>query len=93
MTRSLYAIPATLCLAATVVTAQAPAGDKPASNPPATQQPAGQPPAGQQPSPGQAHDLFTVVAATIVDGGWEQDHVRRLRQAGYVNRNVGSREC
>ena len=50
MTRSLYAIPATLCLAAAVVTAQAPAGDKPASNPPATQQPAGQPPAGQQPS-------------------------------------------
>ncbi len=39
MTRSLYAIPATLCLAAAVVTAQAPAGDKPASNPPATQQP------------------------------------------------------
>ena len=53
MTRSLYAIPATLCLAAAVVTAQAPAGDKPASNPPATQQPAGQPPAGQQPSAGR----------------------------------------
>ena len=53
MTRSLYAIPATLCLAAAVVTAQAPAGDKPASNPPATQQPAGQPPAGQQPSTGR----------------------------------------
>ncbi len=53
MTRSLYAIPATLCLAAAVVTAQAPAGDKPASNPPATQQPAGQPPAGQQPSSGK----------------------------------------
>ena len=45
MTRSLHAIPATLCLAAAVVTAQAPAGDKPASNPPATQQPAAQPPA------------------------------------------------
>ena len=53
MTRLLYAIPATLCLAAAVVTAQAPAGDKPASNPPATQQPAGQPPAGQQPSTGK----------------------------------------
>ena len=53
MNRSLYAIPATLCLAAAVVTAQAPAGDKPASNPPATQQPAGQPPAGQQPSTGK----------------------------------------
>ncbi len=53
MTRSLYAIPATLCLVAAVVTAQAPAGDKPASNPPATQQPAGQPPAGQQPSTGR----------------------------------------
>lgn len=53
MTRSLYAIPATLCLAAAIVTAQAPAGDKPASSPPATQQPAGQPPAGQSPSPGR----------------------------------------
>jgi hypothetical protein len=31
MTHSLYAIPATLCLAAAVVTAQAPSGDKPAS--------------------------------------------------------------
>ena len=50
MIRSLHVIPATLYLAAAVVTAQAPAGDKPASNPPATQQPAGQPPAGQQPS-------------------------------------------
>jgi hypothetical protein len=53
MTRSLYAIPATLCLAAAVVMAQAPAGDKPASNPPANQQPAGQPPAGQEPSTGR----------------------------------------
>ena len=51
MTRSLYAIPATLCLAAAVVTAQAPAGDKPASSPPATQQIEAQPPAGQPPSP------------------------------------------
>ena len=50
MTRSLYVIPATLCLAAAVVTAQAPAGDK---SPPATQQPAGQPPAGQPPSTGR----------------------------------------
>ena len=54
MTRSLYAIPATLCLAAGIVTAQAPAGDKPASNPPATQQPPKQPPAGQQPSTGRS---------------------------------------
>jgi pilus assembly protein FimV len=53
MTQSLYAIPATLCLAAAVVTAQAPAGDKPASYPPAAQQPAAQPTAGQQPSTGR----------------------------------------
>ena len=33
MTRSLYAIPATLCLAAAVVAAQAPAADKPARKP------------------------------------------------------------
>ena len=43
MTRSLYAVPAMLCLAAAVVTAQAPAGEKPA-NPPAEQ------PAAQQPT-------------------------------------------
>ena len=53
MIRSLFAIPVTVCLAAAVVTSQAPAGDKPASNPPATQEPAGQPPAGQQPSTGR----------------------------------------
>ena len=43
MTRSLYAVPAMLCLAAAVVTAQAPAQDRPA-NPPAEQ------PAAQQPT-------------------------------------------
>jgi hypothetical protein len=53
MNRSLYGIPATVCLAAAVVTAQAPAVDKPAANPPATQQPAGQPPARQQPPTGK----------------------------------------
>jgi hypothetical protein len=37
MTRSLYVIPATLCLAAAVVAAQAPAADKRPGNPPATQ--------------------------------------------------------
>jgi hypothetical protein len=37
MTRSLYAMPATLCLAASVVMAQAPAVDKPAGNPSAAQ--------------------------------------------------------
>lgn len=41
MTRSLYAVPAMLCLAAAVVTAQAPAADRPA-NPPAGQEPATQ---------------------------------------------------
>jgi hypothetical protein len=45
MIRSLYAIPAMLCVTAVVVTAQAPAGDKPAGNPPAAQQPAAQEPA------------------------------------------------
>jgi hypothetical protein len=41
MTRSLYAVPAMLCLAAALVTAQAPAADRPAQAPdkPAAQQP------------------------------------------------------
>ena len=55
MPRLLYAIPATLCLAAAVVTAQAPAGEKPASNP-ATQQP---PP--QQPSSTMTGNKITYV--------------------------------
>ena len=38
MTRSLYAIPATFCLAAAVVTAQAPAGDRPTTSPASSQQ-------------------------------------------------------
>ena len=50
MTRSLYAVPAVLCLAAAVVTAQAPAADKPANDPPATQQPAAQQPTTPKPA-------------------------------------------
>ena len=49
MKRSLYTVPAMLCLAAAVVMAQAPAADKPA-NPPATQQPAAQQPPAPKPS-------------------------------------------
>ena len=40
MNRSLFTIPAMVCLAAALVTAQAPAGDKPAPERPAAQQPA-----------------------------------------------------
>jgi hypothetical protein len=47
MKRSLYAVPAMLCLAAAIVTAQ----DKPAGNPPATQQPAAQQPAPRPSTP------------------------------------------
>ena len=55
MTRVLYAMPAAFCLAAAVVTAQTPAGEKPAGTPPATQQPTGgqKPTGGQQPTEGQ----------------------------------------
>jgi hypothetical protein len=44
MNRSVYTLPAMLCLAAAVVTAQAPAGEKPAA-------PAAEQPAAQQPTP------------------------------------------
>jgi hypothetical protein len=50
MTRSFYAIPAMICLAAATVLAQAPAGDRPTSNPPATQQPTTQKPATSEPA-------------------------------------------
>ena len=51
MIRSLYAIPAMLCVTAVMVTAQAPAGEKPANNPPAAEQPtAQQPPAAPRPT-------------------------------------------
>jgi hypothetical protein len=44
MIRSLYALPAMLCVTAVIVTAQAPAGDKPAGNP-TTPAPSAQAPA------------------------------------------------
>jgi len=47
MNRSLYAVPAMFCLAAAVVTAQAPA-ERP--NPPAAEQPAAQQPAAPRPA-------------------------------------------
>ena len=40
MKRTLYAVPAMLCLTAAITMAQAPAGDKPAPEKPAAQQPA-----------------------------------------------------
>ncbi len=40
MNRSLYALPAVLCLTAAIVTAQAPAGEKPAGDQPRAQEPA-----------------------------------------------------
>ena len=50
MRRSFYAIPAVLCLAAAVVTAQAPAQDRPADNAPAAEQPAAQQPTTPRPT-------------------------------------------
>lgn len=50
MTRSFYAIPAVLCLATAVMTAQAPAQDRPAGNTPAAEQPAAQQPTTPRPS-------------------------------------------
>jgi hypothetical protein len=50
MTRSFYAIPAIFCLAAAVVTAQAPAQDRPAANAPAAEQPAAQQPTTPKPT-------------------------------------------
>ena len=49
MKRSFYAVPAVFCMAAAVVTAQAPTADRPANNPPATQQPETARPATPQP--------------------------------------------
>jgi hypothetical protein len=48
MIRSLYAAPAMFCLAAAIVTAQAPAPDRP--NPPAAEQPAAQQPTTPRPA-------------------------------------------
>src|SRR5688572_18806469 len=95
MIRSLYAVPATLCLAAAVVTAQAPAGDKPAGNPPATQQPAGQPPAGQQPSTqkpttpsssstmsGDKVTYTGCIKAGTTEGTWVLENAEAAQKAG-----------
>jgi hypothetical protein len=66
MIHRLYAIPAALCLAGAVVSAQAPAGDKPASNQPATQQPAGQTPTTSTPSSQQQTSAMAGNKATYV---------------------------
>jgi hypothetical protein len=50
MIRSFYAVPAMFCLAAALVTAQAPAEDRPAGNAPAAQQPGAPDRAVQQPT-------------------------------------------
>lgn len=50
MIRSLHAVPVMVCLAAALVTAQAPAGDPPAGKYPAAEQPREQEPAAQQPT-------------------------------------------
>jgi hypothetical protein len=65
MIRSLYAVPAMLCLTAAVVTAQAPAADKPAGNPPAAEQPAAQQPTTPRPTtPSPAQPTDTSARAT-----------------------------
>jgi hypothetical protein len=91
MTRSLYAIPATFCLAAAVVTAQAPAGDKPASYPPASQQSAA-PPAGQ-PSSTMAGNKITYVGCVkpgTSSGTWVLENAEAQKAGATGSGAVGT---
>ena len=69
MNRSFYALPAMLCLAAAIVTAQAPAGEKPAGAP--AEQPAAQQPTTPRPTtpPAQPADASKAAAAKVTYTG------------------------
>lgn len=84
MTRLLYAIPATFCLAVVVVTAQAPAGDKPTTSPPASQ---------QQPSSTMAGKRMTYVGCVKPGpstGTWVLESAEALRAGATRSGAVGT---
>ena len=87
MVRSLYAIPAMLCVTAALVTAQAPAGEKPApQNPPAAEQPrAQQPPARPAESSASAASKVTYTGCVkpgATPGTWILENAEAASKAG-----------
>ena len=93
MTRSLYAIPATLCLAAAVVMAQAPAGEKPESYPVATPQPAGAPRTGQKPPATMAGNKVTYVGCVkpgTSTGTWVLENAEAQKAGAPASGAIGT---
>jgi hypothetical protein len=86
MIRSLYAVPAMLCVAAALVTAQAPAEDRPAGNAPAAeQQPAAQQPGAQPTTSTSSMDKVTYVGCIkpgTTSGTWILENAEVAPRAG-----------
>ena len=95
MKRTLYAVPAMLCLTAAIVTAQAPAGDKPAPAPdrPAAQQPAtpSTPPAAPPASAATNKVTYTgcVKPGTAADA-WILENAEAAAKPGASSSTVGT---
>jgi hypothetical protein len=93
MTRSLYAIPVILCLAAGAVAAQAPAGDRPTPATPAAQQPT-TPPAAQQPAkPTETTNKVTYTGCVkpgTAAGSWILENAEAALKPGASPSTVGT---
>ena len=93
MTRVFYAMPAAFCLAAALVTAQAPAGDKPADSRPSTQQPAGAQPATPSQSSAMAGNKVTYTGCIkpgTADGTWTLENAQVAGKADASSSTVGT---
>jgi len=91
MTRSLYAVPAMICLAAAMVTAQAPA-EKPAAPQPAAQQPTTPKPASPPASATAANKVTYTgcVKPGTAAGTWILENAEVALKAGAAPSTVGT---
>jgi hypothetical protein len=90
MIRSLYAAPAMFCLAAAMVTAQAPAGEKPASNPPAAEKPAAQQPARPAETAANKVTYTGCIKPGSTTGTWILENAEVAQKAGAAPSAVGT---
>src|SRR5262245_66476236 len=89
MTRTLYAVPAMLCLTATLVMAQ----DKPAGAPPATEKPTAQAPATPPSPPTSASNKVTYTGCVKPGTGanaWILENAEASAKGGAASSTVGT---
>ncbi len=89
MIRSLYAIPAMLCVTAVMVTAQAPAGDKPAGNP-TTPAPSAQAPARPSESAANKTTYTGCLKPGTAPGTWILESAEIAAKPGAAPSAVGT---